>query len=160
MKAYMWGVFAIALGSFGIGTTEFMPMGLLPVIAEGVDVSIPKAGLLVSGYALGVMVGAPFITLFLSRYSHKTSLLALMGVFVVGNVFSALANSYEVLMVARVVTSFAHGAFFGIGALVAMGLAPANKKGSAVAAMFLGLTIANIVGVPATTWLGQTFDWR
>jgi DHA1 family inner membrane transport protein len=160
MLAYQWGVFAIALGTFGIGTTEFMPMGLLPVIADGVNASIPAAGLLISAYAIGVMIGAPLITLYLNKYSHKTSLLALMLVFVLGNVLSALAINYETLLVARIITSLSHGAFFGIGAVVAMNLAPIHKKGSAVAAIFLGLTIANIVGVPITTWLGQTFDWR
>lgn len=160
MQAYMWGIFALALGSFGIGTTEFMPMGLLPVIAEGVGVSIPTAGLLISAYAFGVMIGAPLVTLYLTKYSKKTALIAVMGIFVIGNLFSAIAMNYEILLVSRVVTSMAHGAFFGIGAVVAMGLAPENKKGSAVASMFLGLTIANIVGVPFTTWLGQVIEWR
>ncbi|MCB5160357.1 MFS transporter [Marinomonas algarum] len=160
MLAYQWGIFAIALGTFGIGTTEFMPMGLLPVIAEGVNASIPAAGLLVSAYAIGVMVGAPLITLFLTRYSQKTSLLLLMGVFVVGNLLSAVSINYETFLLSRIVTSLCHGAFFGIGAVVAMNLAPVHKKGSAVAAIFLGLTIANIIGVPITTWLGQTFEWR
>ncbi|MEP0072429.1 MAG: MFS transporter [Marinomonas sp.] len=160
MLAYQWGVFAIALGTFGIGTTEFMPMGLLPVIADGVGASIPTAGLLISAYAIGVMIGAPLITLYLTKYSHKTSLLVLMSVFVLGNALSAIAINYETLLFSRIITSLAHGAFFGIGAVVAMNLAPYHKKGSAVASIFLGLTIANIVGVPITTWLGQTFDWR
>jgi len=160
MLAYQWGVFAIALGTFGIGTTEFMPMGLLPVIADGVGASIPAAGLLISAYAIGVMIGAPLITLYLTKYSHKTSLLALMVVFVLGNILSALAVNYETLLFSRIITSLSHGAFFGIGAVVAMNLAPYHKKGSAVASIFLGLTIANIIGVPITTWLGQTFDWR
>ncbi|MBD5772020.1 MFS transporter [Marinomonas colpomeniae] len=160
MQAYQWGVFAIALGTFGIGTTEFMPMGLLPVIADGVNASIPAAGLLISAYAIGVMIGAPLITLYLTKYSHKTSLLALMIVFVLGNVLSASSINYETLLFSRIVTSLSHGAFFGIGAVVAMNLAPYHKKGSAVASIFLGLTIANIIGVPITTWLGQNFDWR
>ncbi len=160
MQAYQWGVFAIALGTFGIGTTEFMPMGLLPVIADGVNASIPAAGLLISAYAIGVMIGAPLITLYLTKYSHKTALLALMIVFVLGNVLSACAINYETLLFSRIVTSLSHGAFFGIGAVVAMNLAPYHKKGSAVASVFLGLTIANIIGVPITTWLGQNFDWR
>ncbi|QUX95944.1 MFS transporter [Marinomonas sp. CT5] len=160
MQTYQWGIFAIALGTFGIGTTEFMPMGLLPVIADGVNASIPAAGLLISAYAVGVMIGAPLITLYLTRYSHKTSLLALMVVFVIGNILSAVSVNYETFLISRVITSFSHGAFFGIGAVVAMNLAPIHKKGSAVASIFLGLTIANIVGVPITTWLGQTFDWR
>lgn len=160
MQAYQWGILAIALGSFGIGTTEFMPMGLLPVIADGVSVSIPKAGLLISAYAFGVMFGAPLLTLFLTRFNQKTALILLMVIFVVGNLFSAVATDYSVLMLSRVLTSFSHGAFFGIGAMVAMALAPQGKKGSAVASMFLGLTIANIIGVPFTTWLGQHLNWR
>ncbi|MBJ7556908.1 MFS transporter [Marinomonas spartinae] len=160
MRAYQWGIFALALGAFGIGTTEFMPMGLLPVIADGVNVSIPSAGLLISAYAVGVMFGAPIVTLYLSRFGRKKSLIALMGLFIIGNAFSALAPNYDVLLISRIVTSLSHGAFFGIGAMVAMDLAPMNKKGSAVASMFLGLTIANIIGVPFTTWLGQTLDWR
>ena len=160
MRSYQWGIFAIALGAFGLGTTEFMPMGLLPVIANGVDISIPSAGLLISAYAVGVMFGAPIVTLYLTRFSSKNSLIGLMGIFVIGNVFASLAPSYEILILARVITSLAHGAFFGIGAMVAMTLAPPDKQGSAVASIFLGLTIANIIGVPVTTWLGQNLDWR
>ncbi|WP_067096446.1 MFS transporter [Marinomonas atlantica] len=160
MQTYKWGVFALALGAFGLGTTEFFPMGLLPTIAEGVDVSIPSAGLLISAYAVGVMFGAPLVTLYLTRFSHKFSLIALMIVFFVGNVFSALATDYSILMISRITTSLSHGAFFGIGALVAMKLAPPGKQGSAVASMFLGLTIANIIGVPIATWLGQSVHWR
>lgn len=160
MQLYKWGVFALALGAFGLGTTEFFPMGLLPTIAEGVAVSIPTAGLLISAYAVGVMIGAPLVTLYMTRFNHKFSLVALMALFFVGNVFSALASDYTILLISRIVTSLSHGAFFGIGALVAMKLAPPGKQGSAVAAMFLGLTIANIVGVPLATWLGQTLHWR
>ena len=160
MQAYQWGVFALALGAFGIGTTEFFPMGLLPTIAEGVDVSIPTAGLLISAYAVGVMFGAPLVTLYMTRFSHKASLIALMAVFFVGNLLSAVSVDYTTLLVSRVVTSMSHGAFFGIGALVAMKLAPVGKQGSAVASMFLGLTIANIIGVPIATWLGQSIHWR
>ena len=160
MQAYQWGVFALALGAFGIGTTEFFPMGLLPTIAEGVDVSIPTAGLLISAYAVGVMFGAPLVTLYMTRFSHKASLIALMAVFFVGNLLSAVSVDYTTLLISRVVTSMSHGAFFGIGALVAMKLAPVGKQGSAVASMFLGLTIANIIGVPIATWLGQSIHWR
>ncbi len=160
MLSYKWGIFALALGAFGIGTTEFFPMGLLPTIAEGVNVSIPTAGLLISAYAVGVMVGAPLITLFMTRFSHKFSLIALMAVFFVGNLFSSMATDYSVLLISRVVTSLSHGAFFGIGAVVAITLAPQGKKGSAVASMFLGLTIANIIGVPIVTWLGNAIHWR
>jgi DHA1 family inner membrane transport protein len=155
-----WPLLALAVGAFGIGTTEFSPMGLLPVIASGVGVSIPAAGLLVSAYAAGVLVGAPIMTLALARLTRKTALILLMGIFVIGNLLSAIAPDYALLMAARIVTSFNHGAFFGIGAVVATSLVPADKRASAVATMFMGLTIANIGGVPAATWIGQQIGWR
>ncbi|WP_226570108.1 MFS transporter [Mangrovibacter yixingensis] len=151
---------ALAVGAFGIGTTEFSPMGLLPVIAEGVHVSIPAAGMLISAYAVGVMIGAPLMTLLLSRYSRRNALVFLMSIFTLGNMLSAVAPDYGMLMFARVVTSLNHGAFFGLGAVVAASVVPANKQASAVATMFMGLTIANIGGVPAATWLGQYIGWR
>lgn len=155
-----WPLLALAIGAFGIGTTEFSPMGLLPVIAEGVHASIPATGMLVSAYALGVMAGAPLMTLGLGRLTRKTALILLMAVFTVGNLLSAVAPGYASLMVARVVTSMAHGAFFGLGSLVAASVVPAEKRASAVATMFLGLTIANVGGVPAATWVGQQIGWR
>jgi DHA1 family inner membrane transport protein len=133
---------------------------MLPVIAIGVGVSIPVAGLLVSAYALGVMVGAPIMTVALSRLTKKAALIALMGIFVVGNVLSALAVNYAVLMAARVVTSFAHGAYFGIGVVFAAGLVAERKRGSAIATVVMGLTIANIGGVPAAAWVGHAIGWR
>ncbi|MFT4174641.1 MAG: MFS transporter [Rhodocyclaceae bacterium] len=151
---------ALAVGAFGIGTTEFGPMGMLPTIAQGVDVSIPTAGMLVSAYAVGVMVGAPIMTLLLARWPHRKALIALMAIFTLGNLLSAMAPNYASLLAARVITSFNHGAFFGLGSLVAASLVPREKQASAVAAMFMGLTIANIGGVPAATWLGQTMGWR
>jgi DHA1 family inner membrane transport protein len=151
---------ALAVGAFGIGTTEFSPMGLLPVIASGVNVSIATAGLLVSAYAVGVMVGAPFVTLGFARTRARTALIVLMAIFTLGNLLSAIAPGYATLLASRVVTSMAHGAFFGIGATVAAGLVPVSKRASAVATMFAGLTIANIGGVPLVTWLGQTAGWR
>lgn len=151
---------ALAIGSFGIGTTEFGPMGMLTAIAEGVDVSIPSAGLLVSAYAIGVTLGAPFMTLLLGRWSRRKALMALMALFTLGNLLSALAPGYASLMVARVVTSLTHGAFFGIGAVVAASLVPPGKQASAVATMFMGLTLANIGGVPAATWLSESLGWR
>lgn len=151
---------ALAIGSFGIGTTEFGPMGMLSSIAEGVDVSIPSAGLLVSAYAIGVTLGAPFMTLLLGHWSRRKALMVLMAIFTLGNLLSALAPGYASLMVARVVTSLTHGAFFGIGAVVAASLVPANKQASAVATMFMGLTLANIGGVPAATWLSDSWGWR
>lgn len=151
---------ALAIGAFGIGTTEFSPMGLLPVIAEGVKVSIPTAGLLVSAYAIGVMIGAPVMTLALSRFRKRSALMMLMGIFTLGNVLSAMAPGYYTLLFARLVTSLNHGAFFGLGAVVAANVVPKEKQASAVATMFLGLTLANIGGVPAATWVGQQVGWR
>lgn len=151
---------ALATGAFAIGTTEFTPMGLLPVIAEGVHVDIPTAGLLVSAYAMGVMVGAPAMTLLFSRFGKRAALMALMLIFTVGNLLSALAPGYATLLLSRLVTSLNHGAFFGIGAVVAASVVPKDRQASAIAAMFMGLTIANIGGVPAATWLGQQLGWR
>ena len=155
-----WALLALAIGAFGIGTTEFSPMGLLPVIAKGVDVSIPTAGLLISAYAIGVMVGAPFMTLAFSRFGKRTALILLMSIFTIGNLMSAMAPGYFTLLLARLVTSLNHGAFFGLGAVVAASVVPKEKQASAVAAMFMGLTIANIGGVPAATWVGQAIGWR
>ncbi|MCO4861952.1 putative efflux protein; MFS family [Cupriavidus phytorum] len=151
---------ALAIGAFGIGTTEFAPMGLLPVIAEGVDVSIPTAGMLITAYAIGVMVGAPVMTLLFSRFGKRAALMALMAIFTIGNLLSALAPGYATLLASRLVTSLNHGAFFGLGAVVAASVVPKDKQASAVATMFMGLTIANIGGVPAATWIGQQVGWR
>ncbi|WP_265919841.1 MFS transporter [Cupriavidus nantongensis] len=151
---------ALAIGAFGIGTTEFAPMGLLPVIAEGVDVSIPTAGMLITAYAIGVMVGAPVMTLLFSRFGKRAALMALMAIFTIGNLLSAFAPGYATLLAARLVTSLNHGAFFGLGAVVAASVVPKDKQASAVATMFMGLTIANIGGVPAATWIGQQVGWR
>jgi len=155
-----WALLALAIGAFGIGTTEFSPMGLLPVIAQGVDVSIPTAGLLISAYAIGVMIGAPIMTLAFSRFGKRTALILLMAIFTIGNLMSAMAPGYFTLLAARLVTSLNHGAFFGLGAVVAASVVPKEKQASAVAAMFMGLTIANIGGVPAATWAGQQIGWR
>jgi DHA1 family inner membrane transport protein len=155
-----WPILALAVGAFGIGTTEFAPMGLLPVMAQGLGVSVPVAGLLVSGYALGVLAGAPLMTLPTGRLDRKTLLLVLMGLFTVGNFLSAVAPNYPTLMAARIITSLCHGAFFGVGSVVAGKLAGPGKGASAVAAMFSGLTIANIGGVPAAAWIGQHIGWR
>src|SRR5690606_27946873 len=153
-------LFALATGAFAIGTTEFSPMGLLPVIADGVQVSIPTAGMLVSAYAVGVMVGAPIMTLLLSRFGKRSALMFLMLIFTVGNLLSATAPGYTTLLLSRLVTSLNHGAFFGIGAVVAASVVPREKQASAIAAMFMGLTLANIGGVPAATWIGQQVGWR
>jgi MFS transporter, DHA1 family, inner membrane transport protein len=151
---------ALAISAFGIGTTEFVIMGLLPEVAADFGVSIPSAGLLISGYALGVVVGAPVLTALASRVPRKTVLVALMGLFIAGNVLSALATSYGLLMTGRVVAALSHGAFFGVGSVVAASLVAPAKQASAIALMFTGLTVANVLGVPAGTALGQAFSWR
>ncbi|WP_174285045.1 MFS transporter [Sphingomonas bacterium] len=155
-----WPLFAVAVGAFGIGTTEFAPMGLLPVIATGLHVSIPAAGLLVTGYALGVMVGAPLLTLPTGRLDRKLLLVGLMGLFTLGNLLAAVAPGYGWLMAARIVTSLCHGSFFGVGSVVAASLVAPERRAGAVAAMFSGLTIANIGGVPLAAWIGQHIGWR
>ncbi|MGW3137372.1 MFS transporter [Streptomyces sp. NPDC001139] len=151
---------ALAIGAFGIGTTEFVIMGVLPEVAGDFGVSIPTAGLLVSGYALGVVLGAPLLTVLGTRVSRKKMLMFLMGLFVVGNTLSALAPSFGVMLAGRVVASLAHGAFFGIGSVVAAGLVAPEKKASAISLMFTGLTVANVVGVPLGTYIGQAAGWR
>lgn len=151
---------ALAAGAFGIGVTEFAPMGMLPSIAADLQISIPVAGLLVSAYAIGVMIGAPLMTLTTGRVNRRTLLMALMGIFTLGNLLSALAGGYWMLMAARIVTSFNHGAFFGVGSVVAASLVPPNRRAGAVAAMFSGLTIAMIGGLPLAAWMGETLGWR
>lgn len=151
---------ALAIGAFAIGTTEFSPMGLLPNIAHDLGVSIPSAGMLVTGYALGAMLGAPIMTLWFGGFARRNALILLMAIFTLGNLITAFAPDYMSLMVARLITSLNHGAFFGIGSVVAATVVPANKQASAVATMFMGLTIANIGGVPLATWVGQNIGWR
>lgn len=153
-------LFALAISAFGIGTTEFIINGLLPEMAGDLGVSIPTAGLLVSGYALGVFVGAPLLTLLGGRLERKTMLLGLMVLFIVGNLMSALAADYGLLMGGRIIAAFSHGAYFGVGAVVAAGLVAPQKRASAIALMFTGLTLANVLGVPFGTALGQAFGWR
>ncbi len=157
---FNFGLIALAVGAFGIGVTEFAPMGMLPVIASDLHVSIPAAGLLISAYAMGVLIGAPLLTLTTGRIDRRTLLIALMGIFTLGNALSAVAGGYWMLMAARVVTSFNHGAFFGVGSVVAASLVPPDKRAGAVAAMFTGLTVATIGGVPAATWVSEAIGWR
>ncbi|WP_369148394.1 MFS transporter [Streptomyces sp. R44] len=151
---------ALAVGAFGIGTTEFVIMGLLPEIAADYGVTIPTAGLLVTGYALGVVLGAPLLTVLGTKVSRKRMLMLLMGLFVLGNLLSALAPNFGMMLTGRVVASLAHGSFFGIGSVVAAELVAPDKKAGAIATMFTGLTVANIVGVPLGTFIGQAVGWR
>jgi len=153
-------IVALATASFCIGTTEFVIMGLLPDIARDLGVSIPRAGLLVTGYALGVVVGAPVVAALVVAVPRKRALLGMVGVFVIGNLLCALAPNYAVLLGARVVTAFCHGAFFGIGSVVAAQLVAPQRRAQAIAAMFAGLTLANVLGVPFGTALGNAFGWR
>lgn len=151
---------ALAIGAFGIGVTEFAPMGMLPGIASDLGVSIPAAGLLVSAYALGVLLGAPLMTLTTGKIPRRYLLIGLMAIFTLGNLMSALATDYTSLLIARVVTSLNHGAFFGVGSIVAASVVAPDKRAGAVAAMFMGLTLATIGGVPLATWFGEVFGWR
>jgi len=154
------GLLALAVGAFAIGVTEFAPMGLLPIIAQDLQVSIPAAGLLVSAYAIGVLIGAPIMTLTTGRIPRRTLLMGLAGIFTLGNILSAVASGYDMLFWARIVTSFNHGAFFGVGSIVAAGLVAPDRRAAAVATMFMGLTVANIVGVPLAAWAGDALGWR
>lgn len=151
---------ALAVAAFGIGTTEFVVMGLLPHVAEDLGVSIPAAGLLVTGYAMGVVVGAPIMAILTAALPRKATLVGLMALFIGGNVLCALAPAYGLLMGARIVTAFCHAAFFGIGSVVAAELVPHEKRAQAIALVFAGLTIANVLGVPAGTAFGQWLGWR
>src|SRR4051794_22623370 len=151
---------ALAIGAFAIGTTEFVTMGLLPDIADGVDATIPSAGHLISAYALGVVVGAPVIPALSARLPRRPLATALMTAFVVGNALSALAPGYGTLLIARFIAGLPHGAFFGVASLIAAALVPDRLRGRAVSSVMLGLAIANVAGVPAATWLGQALGWR
>lgn len=151
---------ALSVAAFAIGTTEFVIMGLLPEVATDLHVSIPSAGLLVSGYALGVAAGAPLLAALTARMERRNALLLLLGLFILGNALCAVAPNYGVLMVARVVAAFCHGSFFGIGAVVASHVVPRGQAARAIALMFTGLTLANVLGVPFGTFLGQWAGWR
>ncbi|WP_030563865.1 MFS transporter [Streptomyces aureocirculatus] len=151
---------ALAVGAFGIGTTEFVMMGLLPNVADDLHISIPTAGHLVSAYALGVVIGAPLLAAVTAKMPRRRVLIGLMGLFVVGNALSAAAPDYHLLIAARFVSGLPHGAFFGVGAVVATGLVGPERKARSVSLMFLGLTVANVVGVPVATLMGQQLGWR
>ncbi|WP_377809405.1 MFS transporter [Azospirillum sp. A29] len=151
---------ALAISAYAIGTTEFVIVGLLPTVASDLDVSLPLAGMVVSVYALGVTFGAPILTALTGRVPRKPLLLGLMGVFVAGNLLAGISPNYETLLVARVLSAFAHGVFFSVGSTIAADLVPKDRRASAIAMMFSGLTIAIVTGVPLGTWIGQTFGWR
>jgi len=153
-------LYALTIGAFGIGVTEFVIMGLLLEVSGDLRVSVSAAGLLISGYALGVVAGAPVLTTLMGRWPRKRALIALMAIFTIGNVACAVAGNYGFLMAARVITALAHGSFFGIGSVLATSLVPPERRASAIAIMFTGLTLANVLGVPFGTWLGQHMGWR
>jgi MFS transporter, DHA1 family, inner membrane transport protein len=152
--------FALAMGGFAIGTTEFATMSLLPDMADGLGIDEPTAGHVISAYALGVVVGAPLLAVFGARLSRRTLLIALMAMFGLFNGLSALARDYHTMLVFRFLSGLPHGTYFGIAALVAASLVPANKRSQAVGRILLGLTIATVIGVPAANWLGQIANWR
>ncbi|ADX44267.1 major facilitator superfamily MFS_1 [Paracidovorax avenae ATCC 19860] len=153
-------LFALTLGAFAIGTTEFVIVGLLPTVAADLGIGLPSAGLLVSLYALGVAVGAPVLTALTGRLPRKALLLALMALFTAGNLLAWQAPGYGTLVAARVLTGLAHGVFFSIGSTIATGLVPREKAASAIATLFAGLTVALVTGVPLGTFIGQHFGWR
>ena len=153
-------LFALTLSAFAIGTTEFVIVGLIPTIAEQLNVSLPSAGLLVSLYALGVAIGAPVLTALTGKLPRKWLLVGLMALFTVGNLLAWQAPGYESLIVARILTGLAHGVFFSVGSTIATGLVAKEKAASAIAIMFSGLTVALVAGVPLGTWIGQVFGWR
>ncbi|WP_075620264.1 MFS transporter [Paenisporosarcina indica] len=159
-KAGTPALMALAVGAFAIGTTEFVPVGLLSTIGDDLGISIPLAGLLISGYAMGVAVGAPILTALTNKINRKTLLMLLMIVFILGNSVAALSTSFSLLLVARFITAFSHGVFFSIGSTIAADLVPNHKRASAIAFMFTGLTVATVTGVPLGTFIGQAFGWR
>src|SRR3954464_14130767 len=151
---------ALAIGAFGIGTTEFVVMGMLPEVADGLDVSVSAVGLLISAYAIGVVIGAPTLTALGVRFTPRQTLVALMVLFTVGNLLSAVAPSYGWLVAARVFAALAHGSFFGVGAVAARRLVPKEKATQAISLMITGLTVANVIGVPLGTFVAQQLSWR
>lgn len=152
--------FSLALGGFAIGTGEFAIMGLLPQVAETVSVSVPVAGNVITAYALGVVVGAPLIAVLAARFARRQMLIVLMLLFAAGNLASAFADGFGLLVAARFFAGLPHGAYFGMAALVAAGMAPPHQRGRAVGRVMMGLTIATLVGTPLTAWFGQALGWR
>ncbi|WP_027092243.1 MFS transporter [Cohnella thermotolerans] len=159
-ERFPFSLLCLTLGAFAIGMTEFIIMGLLPNVAQDLHVSIPRAGMLITGYALGVAVGAPVLTVLTLRVPQKNLLVLLMGIFIAGNALSIVAPTYPLLLAARILTAFAHGTFLGVGALIASRLVRPEKRAGAVSMVLAGLTVANIVGVPFGTFIGQQLGWR
>lgn len=157
MPLALW---ALAISAYAIGTTEFVIVGLLPTVASDLNITLPTAGLIVSVYALGVTFGAPVLTALTGRLPRKALLLGLMGLFIAGNLLAGFSPNYEVLLIARVLSAFAHGVFFSVGATIAADLVAPDRRASAIAMMFSGLTIALVTGVPLGAWIGQHFGWR
>ncbi len=157
MPLALW---ALAIGAFGIGTTEFVIAGLLPAIAEEFQITIPIAGYLATSYALGVFFGAPALIIFGSKIPRKAMLIFVMVLFIIGNLITAFAPSLSVAILGRIITSLAHGVFFGIGSIIAADMVAPSKRIQAIAFMFMGLTVANLVGVPLGTWIGEHLSWR
>lgn len=153
-------LYALAAGAFGIGITEFVIMGLLLEVGRDLGVSVAAAGMLISGYALGVVAGAPVLSVLSANMNRKHVLIGLMAIFIIGNAACAMAPTYSLLMAARILTALAHGTYFGVGSVFAASLVGRERQASAIAIMFTGLTLANILGVPAGTWIGQQFGWR
>lgn len=159
-KKQSMALLALAISAFAIGTTEFISVGLLPLIANDLDVPITTAGLTVSLYALGVTFGAPILTSLTSRMARKTLLLWIMIVFIIGNTLAAFSTTIGLLLVARVISAFSHGVFMSIGSTIAADLVPENRRASAISIMFTGLTVATVTGVPFGTFIGQQLGWR
>ncbi|AIY03919.1 MULTISPECIES: MFS transporter [Arthrobacter] len=155
-----WAIFSLAIGGFGIGTTEFAMMGLLPNVAEGVGVSVPTAGHVISAYALGVVIGAPLLVAISAKMPRKTLALGLMALFTVGNLLSVLAQDYATLLVTRFIAGLPHGAFFGVAAVLAASMVAPGKRGRAISMVMMGLSVANVLGVPLATFVGQQYGWR
>ncbi|WP_323704484.1 MFS transporter [Mammaliicoccus sp. Dog046] len=160
MKKYPLAIWILSLGAFAIGMTEFVIMGLLPNIARDLNVSVSDAGQLITGYALSVAIGGPIIVLATYKLPRKNLLILLMAIFIIGNGIGGIAPSYGLLMLSRVVAALAHGSFFGIGSILAASMVPQHRKASAMALMFMGLTMSNIIGVPFGTFIGQIFGWK
>jgi MFS transporter, DHA1 family, inner membrane transport protein len=153
-------MFALAMGGFAIGTTEFATMSLLPYFSKGLGIDEPTAGHVISAYALGVVVGAPLIAVLGARFARRTQLIGMMALFAVGNALSGIAPDYHWMLLFRFLSGLPHGAYFGIASLVAITLVPPNRRATAVGRVMLGLTIATVIGVPVASWIGQLVGWR